>query len=224
MFKQPQPLAIGAIKADCPNCHSFLFVPSGDGSDATPALLRCVKCQTPTPYTVLLGRVSSAVIEHAERVLAEANGILKAVRNAEVDEPVRKRLEEYIARSTKDSRIAIALMRSDRLEYRVVNASYAAIRDGGTQYLGRSYRDVFPEAADLGVEAKLREVIATRKPWKIGGFKTPIPGRRGTTCWDGECVPVASSGDGVDSVLVVNWEVTDPALLNPPDRTSVLHR
>ncbi len=224
MFNKPEPLAIGAMKADCPNCHTVLFVRSGEGLDGKPAVLRCVKCGTLTPYTVLLGRVSSAVIEHAESVLAEANGIRKAVRNAEVDEGVRKRLEEYIARSAKDSRIAIALMRSDRLEYRVVNASYAAIRDGGTQYLGRTYRDVFPEAAELGAEAKLREVIETRQPWKIGGFKTPISGRRGNTCWDGECVPVASNGNGVDSVLVVNWEVTDPALLNAPDRTSLLRR
>ena len=212
-FSKPARLAVGAIKADCPQCHAFLFVRAEGGKQGELMSLRCVACRTVTPYTVLLGRVSSAVMEHAKAILAEANSIRRAVRNAEVDDEVRKRLEEYIARSGKDSRTAIALMKGSSLEYRVVNVPYAAIREGGVQYLGRTYREVFPEAADLGAEAKLREVIETRRPWRIGGFKTPIPGRSGVTWWDGECVPVASNGNGVDSVLVVNWEITDPRLV-----------
>jgi PAS fold len=211
-FLKPDHLTIGAMKADCPKCRASLFVRAEGGVRGTPTALACVACGTVTPYSVLLSRLSTAVIEQSRAVLAEAQGIRRAVRDAQVDEVVRKRVEEYVARSTKDSGIAIALMRGDRLEYRVVNVSYAGIREGGIQYLGRAYRDIFPEAADLGAEQKLREVIETGQPWKIGGFKTPIPGREELTCWDGECLPVASSGKGVDSVLVVNWEVTDKML------------
>ena len=149
------------------------------------------------------------MLARAKAVLAESHAIRTAVLDARVDESARSRLDEYIARATKDSCIAIALLQGDRLEYRAVNGSYAAIRAGEPRYLGRTYRDLFPEAAELGAEAKLREVIATRTSWTIGGFQTPIPGRSGVTHWEGECVPVASNGRGVDSVLVVNWEVTD---------------
>ncbi|MGE5639196.1 MAG: PAS domain-containing protein [Clostridia bacterium] len=211
-FSKPQHLAIGSHKASCPACRALLFVRAQGETAGKPIALACIACGTVTPYTVLLGRLSSAVIEQAKALLAEAHSIRRAVRDAQVDDSVRSRLEEYIARSTSDSRIAIALMKGDRLEYRTVNVSYAAIREGGVQYMGRTYRDVFPEAADAGAEAKLREVIETRQPWKITGFKTAIPGRKGPTWWDGECIPVASNGSGVDSVLVVNWEVTAQVL------------
>ncbi len=211
-FSKPESLAIGAIKADCPKCHAVLFIRASENTHERPSALACVACGSVTPYTVLLGRVSSSVIDRAKTVLAEAHGIRRAVRRAQVDDAVRTRLEEYVAHSTKDSRIAIALMKGDRLQYGVVNVSYAAIREGSVQYHGRTYRDVFPEAAALGAETRMREVIETAKPWKIGGFKTPIPGRSGPTWWEGECVPVASQGRGVDSVLVVNWEVTEQVL------------
>ncbi len=217
-FLKPAPLAIGTIEADCPKCHARMFVRARESSSAPPTALACVACGTVTPYAVLLDRVSSAVIAHAKAVLAESHGIRRAVLNAQVDDKLRSRLEEYIAHSAKDSRIAIALLRGDKLEYRLVNVSYAAIREGGVGYVGRTYRDVFPEAAELGAEAKLREVIETRTPWTIDGFQTPIPGRIGPTWWQGECVPVASNGNGVDSVLVVNWEVTERKLAEAATR------
>ncbi len=206
-FAQPQPFAIGRVEADCPKCRARLFIIAHDSSADPLAALKCVACGTVSAYATLLDRVSSVVLARAKAVLAESRVIRNAVLDAAVDETVRSRVEEYVARSTRDSRIAIALLKGDRLEYRVVNGSYAAIRS--ERYLGRSYRDLFPEAAELGAEAKLREVIATRTPWSIGCFETPIPGRIGLTSWEGECVPVASNGRGVDSVLVVNWEVTD---------------
>ncbi len=211
-FSQPEPLAIGTLQADCPKCRAGLFIRAQESAAGPPTALACVACGSVTPYAVLLARVSSAVIAHAKAVLAESHGIRRAVLNAQVDDAVRSRLEEYIARSTKDSRIAIALLKGDQLEYRLVNVSYAAIREGDVRYLGRRYRDIFPQAAELGAQAKLQEVIETRNPWKIDGFRTPIPGRMGPTWWEGECVPVASNGNGVDSVLVVNWEVTEQKL------------
>lgn len=211
-FSKPAPLAIGAEKADCPNCHAYLFVLAERGEHGQISELACASCGAVTHYGVLLQRVSSRVIERTRGVLAESQGFRRAVRHAQVDDVVRSRIEQYIARAAKDSRIAIALMKGDRLEYRVVNVSYAAIREGGVQYLGRTYRDLFPEAAELGAEEKLREVIETATPWQIIDFKTPIPGRTGLTWWEGECIPIAGDGNGVDSVLVVSWEITDRKL------------
>src|SRR5689334_23133902 len=97
-FSKPSPLAIGAIKADCPKCHGLLFVRTDGEYEGQRITLRCIACNTVNPYTLLLGRVSSAVIAHATAVLAEANSIRRAVLNAQVEDGVRKRLEEYIAR------------------------------------------------------------------------------------------------------------------------------
>lgn len=211
-FSKPTPVAIGAVKADCPSCHAFLFVRAQGKDDEERGYLACAACGTVTSYSALLQRISALVSDHARQVLSEANGIRRAVRNAQVSAPVKARIEEFIASAATDSRIAIALLKGERLEYRVVNVAYAGIREGGVNYVGRTYRDVFPQAAELGAEERLRQVIETREPWQINGFETPIPGRIGSTWWDGECVPVASDGAGVDSVLVVNWEITQQKL------------
>jgi hypothetical protein len=58
----------------------------------------------------------------------------------------------------------------------------------------------------------MAEVIRTGKPWYVKDFETPIPGRQGPTWWEGECIPVASKGTDIDSVLVINWEITERKL------------
>ena len=118
-------------------------------------------------------------------------------------------VKELLERFACDNKLAIALMRGERLEYAFVNTSYAAIREPGLQFIGRTYRDVFPEAAERGAEAKLQEVMRSGRPWYVDEFETPIPGREGMTWWEGECLPIAIDGVQVDSVLVINWEITE---------------
>ena len=212
-FRNPTPLRIGEVTADCPVCGSALFVRAPGNRTGPIQRLRCASCGAETAYATLLERISSTVSERAQRVLAESRTIRRVMdREVMPDIPDSTPTEQFIYRIAKNARqIAIALMRGERLEFRVVNDAYAAIRPG-VRFLGRTYRDLFPESAALGAEAKMREVIHTARAWYIDEYKTPIPGREGPTWWEGECLPIASGGAEIDSVLVVNWEITERKL------------
>jgi signal transduction histidine kinase len=114
----------------------------------------------------------------------------------------REFLESLIANAP----VAIAVVQGTDLRYTLVNPTYQAIVGPDIPLLGRTYRDLFPEAADRGAEEGLRQVLRTGQRWSVRDFETPIPGRDGMTWWDSEVLTVP----GVpDSLLILTWEITD---------------
>jgi PAS domain-containing protein len=93
------------------------------------------------------------------------------------------------------------------LRYVYVNESYRNIRSD-VPMIGRTYREVFPEAAAAGAEAKLQCVITTGASWIVEDYATPLPNRDVPAWWEGECVPVALRGEHFDAVLILIWDVT----------------
>lgn len=106
-----------------------------------------------------------------------------------------------------DAQVRTAIVSGMDLRYTYVNESYRAIRPD-LAMVGKTYREVFPEAAAGGAEANLQRVIASGKSWVVEDYPTPLPGRDMPAWWQGECVPIALAGAQPDAVLILIWEVT----------------
>jgi signal transduction histidine kinase len=118
----------------------------------------------------------------------------------------QRQQREFLESVIANAPVAIAVVQGMDLRYTLVNPTYQAIVGPDVAVLGRTYRDVFPEAADRGVEEGLRHVLRTGQRWSARDFETPIPGRAGMTWWDGEVLTVPGAPD---SLLILTWEITD---------------
>jgi PAS domain S-box-containing protein len=102
---------------------------------------------------------------------------------------------------------AIAVIQGRELRHVLVNTAYQAIAPG-TPMLGRTYREVFPEAADAGTEARLRHVLETAEPWAVDAYPAPIPGKPDAT-WEGHVVQVPAPAGDEPAVLAVISDITE---------------
>ncbi|MGQ0766090.1 MAG: hybrid sensor histidine kinase/response regulator [Gemmatimonadota bacterium] len=121
----------------------------------------------------------------------------------------QRRERDFLQHLVEASPVAIAVVTGKDLRFTMLNSTYRAI--AGTSVspeIGRTYPDVFPEAAELGAAAELRKVIETGVPWKVRDFRTPI-GNRDETWWEGEVLPLKSAGGDSGSALILTWEITE---------------
>ena len=128
----------------------------------------------------------------------------EAERERLLDEQRRDR--DLLDRVVSNAPIAIAIVRGTELRHTLVNPTYQAIVGPDVPVLGRTFREVFPEAADRGVEEALRRVLGTGHPWHVRDLETPLPGRTGTSWWEGEVLRLPGSPD---ALLILTWEITD---------------
>jgi PAS domain S-box-containing protein len=128
--------------------------------------------------------------------------------------------EQFLKRILAGAPVAICVMKGPDLRFTLVNDAYQAILGGDTQFVGRTYGDLFPQAADRGAEEWLRNVMRTGEEWHVRDFETEVPGREGMTWWDGECLPLSNEKGEFDSVLVLTWEITDRKLAERAIRES----
>ena len=103
--------------------------------------------------------------------------------------------------------VRVAIVAGRELRYVYVNERYRGIRPE-LPMVGRTYGEVFPEAAAAGAEANLRNVLATGRSWVVDDYPTPLPNRDVPAWWQGECVPVALRAHEPDAVLILIWDVT----------------
>jgi signal transduction histidine kinase len=146
----------------------------------------------------LVARVTAQVQMARVRRAAE-----QAIRESEQAVRAERR---FLQSLLGNAPIGIAVVQGTALRYTLVNPAYQAIVGPDVPVLGRTVREVFPDAAERGAETGLREVLRTGQPWRVRDFETTIPGRAGLTWWDGEVLAVP---DSPDSLLVLAWEVTE---------------
>lgn len=143
-----------------------------------------------------------AIVSHlnvTERKQAEA-----ALRRSEAES---KRQREFLECLVEHAGCCIAVVQGTDLRFTLVNPAYQAIVPGAP-LLGRAYREMFPEAAAAGAEARCREVLATGKPWVVENYRAQIPGGV-DACWHGHVVRLPVRPGEEASLLVVVWEVTE---------------
>jgi len=95
----------------------------------------------------------------------------------------------------------VAVLSGHELRYTYVNRAYQAIWPG-CQMLGRRFREVFPEAAQAGSEARYLEVLATGQPWYIARYRSPVASDP-DALWEGEAVKVAAPTEGAPESVVI---------------------
>jgi PAS domain S-box-containing protein len=175
-------------------------------------------------HTVLLARDGREIpIDDSAAPIRDRGGRLAGVVLVFRDVAERKRAEdlmrrqsEFLERLIDGSPVAVAVVEGADLRFTLANRAYQAIVGPGTPLLGRTYAEVFPEAAELGAAREMRRVVAEGRPWKVRDFKTPV-GDREETWWEGEVLPLPGSGSGsgsgvgggAASALILTWEITD---------------
>ena len=113
-----------------------------------------------------------------------------------------------IERHFGNSEVRLAVVAAPDLRYVYVNPAYRSIRPE-IPMIGRTYREVFPEAAEAGAEERLKSVIATSETWIVDDYPTWLPNREVPAWWQGECVPIDLQGSGrPDAALILIWDVT----------------
>lgn len=107
-----------------------------------------------------------------------------------------------------NAEVQMAVVAAPDLRYLYVNAAYRNIRPEAPM-VGRTYAEVFPEAAEAGAEERLKTVIATSETWIVDDYPTWLPNREVPAWWQGECVPISVGGLGYpDAALILIWDVT----------------
>jgi PAS domain S-box-containing protein len=107
-----------------------------------------------------------------------------------------------------NARVAIAVFKGYDLVFTYANPTYKAVRPD-IEMIGKMYHDVFPEAAQLGAEEKMLQVLKTGIPWIIQKYSAPVPGKPDAV-WEGQIVRIEPQPDETEpSLLSVVWDVTD---------------
>jgi PAS domain S-box-containing protein len=104
----------------------------------------------------------------------------------------------------------IAVVQGRELRYTMANAAFQAFA-GNQPMVGRTYREVFPEAAAAGAEALIQHVLETGEPWKVESYRAPVPGRP-DAMWQGQVVRLPAVAGEEPSALAVIWDVTERKL------------
>jgi PAS domain S-box-containing protein len=97
--------------------------------------------------------------------------------------------------------LCIAILAGRDLRFSYVNAACQALAPGITM-LGRTYRDVFPEAARAGAEAALQRTMDAGKTRRVERYRAPVPAQADAV-WQGEVVPVATRAGEAPALAVL---------------------
>ena len=113
---------------------------------------------------------------------------------------------ELLRAVVEQSQICIAVLAGQELRYTLVNPAYQAISPG-TRMLGRTYDEVFPEAAASGSRARFLRVLETGEPWDVDRWRAPVPGKADAT-WRGRVVRLPAVPFEPPAALVVIEDIT----------------
>lgn len=123
------------------------------------------------------------------------------------NEQQQSRQRRFLETLLDNAQACIAVMKGRELRYTLVNRAYGALRPDMAM-IGRTYREVFPDAAAAGAEDLLQKVIETGEPHTDFGYRAPIPGKP-DAAWDHQIVRLPVEEGEEPSVLVITWDATD---------------
>ena len=139
----------------------------------------------------------------------------------------QRRQREFLECLITYAGVCIAVVKGHELRYTLANPAFQAFA-GGVPMVGRTYGEVFPEAARAGAEAHLHRVLETGEPWKLESYCAPVPGIPDAT-WQGHVVRLPAVEGEEPSTLVVVWETTalkraEESLKRQTERLSTLNK
>lgn len=124
------------------------------------------------------------------------------------DSEERERRErEFLECVISNAGSCMAVVKGHELRYTMANAAFQAFA-GDVSMVGRTYREVFPEAAAAGAETLIQRVLETGEPWKLENYRAPVPGKPDAT-WQGQVVRLPVAAGEEPSVLAAVWDITE---------------
>jgi PAS domain S-box-containing protein len=131
----------------------------------------------------------------------------RAEESLRESESEQRRQREFLECLIANAGSCIAVVKGRELRYTVANPAFQAVA-AGAPMVGRTYREVFPEGAAAGAEARVRRVLDTGEPWIVEAYQSPVPGKPDAT-WQGHVVRLPLVADEEPSALVVVWDITE---------------
>jgi PAS domain S-box-containing protein len=110
-------------------------------------------------------------------------------------------LLELLAKAIDTVDACVAILSGPELRYTFVNRAYEVINPNAAM-VGQRFRDVFPNAAEAGAEAKFREVLESGRAWRIKHYNAPIS-LDPSAVWEGEAVRAEPITEGAPPSIVV---------------------
>lgn len=114
---------------------------------------------------------------------------------------------EFLECVINNAGACIAVIQGRELRYTIANPAFQ-IYGGGQTMVGRTYRELFPEAAAAGAEAGLLAVLETGEPWQVESYAAPVPGKP-DAIWQGQIVRLPLIEGEEPSLLAVVWDITE---------------
>jgi PAS domain S-box-containing protein len=128
----------------------------------------------------------------------------RALQRSEVEQ---RRQRAFLEGLVAHTGACIAVVAGRDLRCTLANPAFVAVA-GGAPMVGRTYREVFPEAARAGAEARIQRVLETGEPWKVENYRAPVAGIPDAT-WEGHVVRLPDQPGEEPSALAVFWDVTE---------------
>lgn len=137
------------------------------------------------------------------------------------DITVRKQAEEAVIEAERQQRqhreflecvianagSCISVVAGRELRFTMANPQFL-LTTSTDNVLGRTYREVFPEAAEAGTEARLLQVLETGETWHVEAYPAPVPGNP-DAIWQGSIVRLPEIDGEEPCLLAVTWEISE---------------
>ncbi|HMK66012.1 MAG TPA: PAS domain-containing protein, partial [Thermodesulfobacteriota bacterium] len=139
-------------------------------------------------------------------VLSDISDKKKAEEDLRIIEMEQRRQKEFLETLVDYAGACIAVVKGRELRYTLANPAFEVLA-GGLPMVGRTYREVFPEAAQAGAEAIVQRVLETGETWNVEGYQAPVPGNP-EAIWQGHVVRLPLVEGEEPSALTVVWEIS----------------
>ena len=147
----------------------------------------------------------SGTIIGSVSVVRDITDYKRAEQSSRENEDSRQR--EFLECVIANAGSCIGVMKGRDLRYTMANQAYQAFAPD-MPIIGRTYREVFPEAAEDGAEGFLQHVLETGEPLELEAYHAPVPGMAGAI-WQGQVVRLPAAPGEEASVLAVAWNITE---------------
>ncbi|BDG06615.1 hybrid sensor histidine kinase/response regulator [Anaeromyxobacter oryzae] len=153
------------------------------------------------------GSIAPVPMEGGTGLLITAREVRRESLSPPKESPGAGPSRELLASVVAHAQTCIAVVTGRDLRFTLVNPAYQAIAPG-TPMLGRTYAEVFPEAAASGSRTRLLHVLETGEPWEVERWRAPVPGKP-DAAWRGRVVQLPTVPFDPPSALAVIEDITD---------------
>ncbi|MFU8816714.1 MAG: ATP-binding protein [Pseudomonadales bacterium] len=189
--------------------HLAALAGEGGCCEAVPFVLTRSGCPGESFFDLWLSpvRVASGAVGGVLNTAFETTGRVLAERQLRTQEQQASHGQRLTRALLDHTSVLIAVVQGHELRFTLVNSACQALRPG-VEITGRSYSEVFPEAAAAGAETLLREVWETGEPRLLTGVRAPLTATT-DACWNVQIVRLPLIESEPAALLMIAQDVTE---------------